>query len=163
MFTYSIKRAREIRKFHVAVVQRRLRNVQKKCDARAKLLFCLLTHLPFCRFHCRRRRRRRRRYLSSLLLWSRNYHGNVTSHFSSLLIVMVFTDSFRARSQTLWAPPHLTLHSISLHSTLHKTKYACTERQKRRNEIPRFYKAVSLMHRLKKNSFNSDLPHGNPL
>ena len=29
VFAYSIKRAREIRKFHVAVVQRRLRNVQK--------------------------------------------------------------------------------------------------------------------------------------
>ena len=72
-------------------------------------------------------------------------------HTSPLyLIVMVFTDSFRARSQTLWAPPHLTLHSISLRSTLHKTKYACTERQKRRNEKQRFYKAVSLMHRLKK-------------
>ena len=28
MFTYSIKRAREIRKFHVVVVQRRQRNVQ---------------------------------------------------------------------------------------------------------------------------------------
>ena len=28
VFTYSIKRAREIRKFHVVVVQRRLRNVQ---------------------------------------------------------------------------------------------------------------------------------------
>ena len=28
-FTYSIKRAREIRTFHVAVMQRRLRNVQK--------------------------------------------------------------------------------------------------------------------------------------
>ena len=36
VFTYSIKRAREIRKIHVAVVQRRLRNVQKKRDARAK-------------------------------------------------------------------------------------------------------------------------------
>ena len=36
VFTYSIERAREIRKFHVAVVQRRLRNVQKKHDARAK-------------------------------------------------------------------------------------------------------------------------------
>jgi len=40
VFTYSLNRAREIRKFHVAVVQRRLRNVQKKLDARAKLLFC---------------------------------------------------------------------------------------------------------------------------
>ena len=38
VFTYSVKRAREIRKFHVAVVQRR--NVQKKRDAHAKLLFC---------------------------------------------------------------------------------------------------------------------------
>ena len=40
VFTYSAKRAREIRKFHVAVVQRRLRNVEKERDARAKLLFC---------------------------------------------------------------------------------------------------------------------------
>ena len=38
-FTYSVKRACEIRKFHVAVVQRRLRNVEKERDARAKLLF----------------------------------------------------------------------------------------------------------------------------
>ena len=39
--TYSIKRAREIRKFYVivAVVQRRQRNVQKR-DARAELLCC---------------------------------------------------------------------------------------------------------------------------
>ena len=29
VFTYTIKRAREIRRFDVAVVQRRLRNVQK--------------------------------------------------------------------------------------------------------------------------------------
>ena len=29
VLTYSIKRAREIRKFHVSVVQQRLRNVQK--------------------------------------------------------------------------------------------------------------------------------------
>ena len=41
VLTNSIERAREIRKFHVAVVQRRLRNVaRKKRDARAKLLFC---------------------------------------------------------------------------------------------------------------------------
>ena len=30
LFTYSLKWAREIRKFHVAIVQRRLRNVQKE-------------------------------------------------------------------------------------------------------------------------------------
>ena len=29
VLTYSLKRAREIRKFHVAVLQQRLRNVQK--------------------------------------------------------------------------------------------------------------------------------------
>ena len=40
VFTYLIKRAHEIRKFHVVVVQRRLRNVQKKRAARAKLFFC---------------------------------------------------------------------------------------------------------------------------
>ena len=38
VFTYSVKWALEIRKFHVAVVQRRLRNVQKKRGACAKLL-----------------------------------------------------------------------------------------------------------------------------
>ena len=38
--SYSAKRAREIRKFQNAVVQRRLRNVQKKRDTPAKLLFC---------------------------------------------------------------------------------------------------------------------------
>ena len=39
LFMSSIKH--EIRHFHVAVVQKQERNVQKKCDARAKLLFCL--------------------------------------------------------------------------------------------------------------------------
>ena len=40
VFTYSIKRACEVRKFHVAVMQRRKRHVQKWRDALAKLLFC---------------------------------------------------------------------------------------------------------------------------
>ena len=46
VFTYFIKRAHEIRKFHVVVVQRRLRNVQKSvlhvqscCFADLNLLF----------------------------------------------------------------------------------------------------------------------------
>ena len=33
VFTYYIEQAREIRKFHVAVVQRRLRNVQKNVQS----------------------------------------------------------------------------------------------------------------------------------
>ena len=49
MFPSSTKR--EFRHFHVVVGQRRQRNVQKKRDARAKLLFC------FCRSRCRPRRR----------------------------------------------------------------------------------------------------------
>ena len=40
VFTYSVKPAREIRKFHVAVVQRwPYLKCAKKPDARAKLLF----------------------------------------------------------------------------------------------------------------------------
>ena len=49
VFPSSTKR--EFRRhFHVVVVQRRLRNVQKKRAARAKLLFCLskpIVFLPF--------------------------------------------------------------------------------------------------------------------
>ena len=50
LFTFSIKH--EIRHFHVVVVQKRERNVQKSVrDARAKLLFCLgpiHTYPDFC-------------------------------------------------------------------------------------------------------------------
>ena len=38
----------KIRQFHDVVVQRRQRNVQKKLDARAKLLFCLSFPDRFC-------------------------------------------------------------------------------------------------------------------
>ena len=50
VFTYSVKRTREIREFHVAVLQRWLKNVRKKCDARAKLLFTNINVLPFLPF-----------------------------------------------------------------------------------------------------------------
>ena len=55
MFPSSTKR--EFRHFHVVVGQRRQRNVQKKRDARAKLLFCQSNLLLFCRSRCRPRRR----------------------------------------------------------------------------------------------------------
>ena len=55
---------REIRHFHVVVLQRRQRNVQKKRDARAKLLFC------------RSRCRRCRRCLSSLLVTLRSNYAD---------------------------------------------------------------------------------------
>ena len=37
----------DIKHFNVVVVRKRQRNVQKKRDARAKLLFCLLNLLGF--------------------------------------------------------------------------------------------------------------------
>ena len=40
MFNFFIKQAREIRKFHVEVVQRRLRNVQNSVMHVQKLLSC---------------------------------------------------------------------------------------------------------------------------
>ena len=73
---YSVKWAREIRRFHVSVVQRLLRNVQKKGDARAKLLFCSFKPIRvfwrsrYC--HCHRC------LISPLLLSSRNLATMVT-------------------------------------------------------------------------------------
>ena len=64
VLTYSIKRAPEIRKFHVAVVQQRLRNVQQKRDTRAKMFFCQSNPTFFFAV-------RRRRCINSLLLSSR--------------------------------------------------------------------------------------------
>ena len=60
VLTYSIKRAHETRMFHVAVVQQRLRNVQKSVMHVQKLPVVVIQ--KFC------------------------FHGNVTSHFSSLFV-----------------------------------------------------------------------------
>ena len=60
VFTYSRKKAHEIRKFYVTVVQRLLRNLQE-CDARAPLLFCYYFLTVSCYL-------RRRRWFSSLIL-----------------------------------------------------------------------------------------------
>ena len=83
VFTYSVRRARDIGKFHVAVVQRRLRNVRKKRDRRAKLSFCYLNQRVFLPLSLLS--------LSSLLnlgpvvvIQEFGYHGNLTSHFSLL-------------------------------------------------------------------------------
>ena len=48
LLTYSIKRAREIRKFHVAVVQQRLRNVQKSVMHVQSCSFANLNLFLFC-------------------------------------------------------------------------------------------------------------------
>ena len=48
VLTYSIKRASEIRKFHVAVMQQRLRNVQKNVMHVQSCSFANLNLLLFC-------------------------------------------------------------------------------------------------------------------
>ena len=80
VFTYFVKRAREIRGFHVPVVQRRLRTVQEKyvqscCFVNLNPFFCFFFVFFFCRSrYCRRRRC----LISALLLSSRNLATMVT-------------------------------------------------------------------------------------
>ena len=66
LLTYSIKRVREIRKFHVAVVQQRLRNVQKSVMPVQSCSFAILNLLLF------------RCCKNPLLLRSRNFATIVT-------------------------------------------------------------------------------------
>ena len=82
VFTYSIKRSREIRKFHVAVVQRRLRNEQKKRNARARAKF-LLNLGPI------------------VVIQKFGYHGNLTSQFSSLNSFVFKKYIYRKRCMSL--------------------------------------------------------------
>ena len=78
--TYSIKRASEVREFHVAVVQQRLKNVQKKCDTRAKLFFCQTKPIAF--FAVAKP--------SIIVIQKFCYHSNVTSHFFSLFSLLLW-------------------------------------------------------------------------
>ena len=86
VFTYSIKRSREIRKFHVAVVQRRLRNEQKKRNARARAKLSPLSFQPRPQGFSLKKfkgkalgtRLRCRFLISALLLSSRNLATMVT-------------------------------------------------------------------------------------
>ena len=61
-FVFPSSTKREIRHYHVVVVQRRQRNVQKSVMHMQSCCFDNLTLLGFCRSRCRCRRRR----LSSL-------------------------------------------------------------------------------------------------
>ena len=62
-FVFTASSKREIRHFHVVVLQRRQRNVQKSVMPMQSCCFANLNLLLFCRSRCRRRRR----CLSSLL------------------------------------------------------------------------------------------------
>ena len=68
MFSFTSAKKREIRHFHVVVVQRQQRNVQKSVMHLQSCWFANLL-LLFCRSRCRCRRCRRRRSLSSLFFW----------------------------------------------------------------------------------------------
>ena len=70
--TNSIKWTREIRKFHVAIVQQRLRNVQK----RQKFFFANLNLLLF---HCSPSPLKKH---PIVVIQKFCYHGNVTPHVS---------------------------------------------------------------------------------
>ena len=65
-FVFPSSTEREIRHFHVVIVQRRQRNVQKSVMHVQSCCFASLNLLLFCRSRCRRRRRRC--CLSSLML-----------------------------------------------------------------------------------------------
>ena len=79
VLSYVVKRVREIRKFHVAVMQRRLRNVHKSVMHVQSCFFADINPLPFSSSLCRRRHR----CLSSILLWSRNFATMVTWRHTS--------------------------------------------------------------------------------
>ena len=79
VFTYSLKRAREIRYFHVVVVQWRKRIVQKNMMQMQS--YCFAHCCPRCRCLLK---------LTIVVIQKFCYHGNVTSHFSSLLADYLF-------------------------------------------------------------------------
>ena len=86
VFTYSFKPpVREIRRFHVAVVQRRLRNVQKSVMHVQSCCFVNINLLLFLPFSSQS--------MSSLInlpivvIQKFCHHGSVTPHFSRLLVV----------------------------------------------------------------------------
>ena len=56
-FVFPSSTKREIRHYHVVVVQRRQRNVQKSVKHVQSCCFANLNQLLFCRSRCRRRRR----------------------------------------------------------------------------------------------------------
>ena len=88
VLTYSIKRAREIRKFHVAVAKQRLRNVQKSVMHVQRCFFCQSKPIVFCCVSSPLQK------LPIVVIQKFCYHGNVTSHFSSLLSLILISFTF---------------------------------------------------------------------
>ena len=85
VLTYSIKRAHAITKFHVTVVQEWLRNVQKSMMLVQSCSFANLNLLLFCCLPLPLPLQ----ILPIVVIQKFCYHGNMTSHFSSLLCGVV--------------------------------------------------------------------------
>ena len=97
VFTYFIKRACEMRKFYVAGVQRRQRNVQNSVMHVQSCFFVNKNRLLFCRSPCRRRRREFSFHPEIVLPWWRDVTLllSITLHVSYLyfydnLFIQVF-------------------------------------------------------------------------
>ena len=110
VFTYSVKRANEISKFHVAVVQRWLKNVQKSVMHVQSCCFTFINLLLFCRSRCRRRRC----YLSSLLLWFKKFVTMVTWRHASPLY-----------SSVIWKENKAIREITTLEEVGHKILWVC--------------------------------------
>ena len=81
VLTYFVKRAREIRKFQVAVVQGRLRNVQKRV---MHVQSCCLADINLLLFYSSLSLRRRGCLSSLSIVWSGNFDTMVTWRHTSL-------------------------------------------------------------------------------
>ena len=81
----SERKVFEIRKFHVAVVQQRLRNEQKSV---MPLQSCCFANINLLLFNCSRCRHRRRCFISPFL-WSRKFATMVTWRHPSPLYVPI--------------------------------------------------------------------------
>ena len=81
VLTYSIRWAREIRQFHVAVVQQRQRNILKSVMHVERCFFANLNLLCFFLFAVLLQK------LVIVAIQKFCYHGNMMSHFSFLLQV----------------------------------------------------------------------------
>ena len=109
MFTYSIKRACEIRKVHVVVVQKLLRNVQKSI---MHMQSCCFAYLNICLFCCSPSSLQK---LPIVVIQKFYYHGNMTSQFTSPfsylfsllhnLIFIYFNQWLFAGLTTHWSDP----------------------------------------------------------
>ena len=122
MLTYPIKWAREVRTFPVAVVLQRLRNIQislmylKRCCC-----CCFFANLNLLFFCCSPSPLQK---LPIVVIQKFCYHGNVTSHFSSLLDQGIKRAVKRGMNDHRLTPSS-SCHLIELHTFL-----SCKENEK---------------------------------